>query len=136
LQIFPIVWDECGTSRHIKRSATVASASANTSLRDSARDTKSFIEEEVHELSKRHCAEQREEAIQAGFDGVELHGANYVLINSFFLRTQIGREDYWGGTLEKRMTLSLAVVGTPVKEAIKTSAEEKPVYTRGYEFLP
>ncbi|MES2618732.1 MAG: alkene reductase [Bacteroidota bacterium] len=41
-------------------------------------------------------------AIEAGFDGVELHGANGYLLHQFFAKCSNLRNDNYGGTLEKR----------------------------------
>src|SRR5262249_49799847 len=45
----------------------------------------------------------------AGFDGVEVHGANHYAVHQFFSPRANHRVDNWGGTLSKRMNFPLAV---------------------------
>ncbi len=52
-----------------------------------------------------------ERAVKAGLDGVELHGAHGYLLNQFFSPLLNKREDMYGGSLEKRMSFPLLVVG-------------------------
>lgn len=49
-------------------------------------------------------------AILAGFDGVELHGANTYLLQQFYSENANQREDDWGGSREKRLKFPLAVI--------------------------
>lgn len=49
-------------------------------------------------------------AIEAGFDGVEIHNGNHDLLQQFFSAYSNRRHDQWGGSLEKRMALPLAVL--------------------------
>lgn len=129
LQIFHV--GRMGTSRTLRGEQPV-SASAIPALRDAAETPRTLSDEEVQELVKAF-GEATRRAIQAGFDGVELHGANTYLIQQFFSSHSNRREDYWGGTLEKRMNFPLAVVEA-AKEAIKLYAK-KP-FILGYRISP
>lgn len=48
-------------------------------------------------------------AIEAGFDGVEIHGANGYLVDQFINAASNHRTDKWGGSLENRIHFSLEV---------------------------
>jgi 2,4-dienoyl-CoA reductase-like NADH-dependent reductase (Old Yellow Enzyme family) len=60
-------------------------------------------------------------AIEAGFDGVELHGAHGFLLQNFLSPHFNQRTDRWGGSLENRMRFPLAVVAA-VRGAIAEHA--------------
>ena len=49
-------------------------------------------------------------AMEAGFDAVELHGANGYLIEQFLNVASNQRKDSWGGTVDGRLKFVLAVV--------------------------
>lgn len=72
-------------------------------------------------------------AIDAGFDGVEIHGANGYLIQQFFSGYSNHRTDMWGGTLEKRMCFPLAVI-EEVKRVRDQYADKN--FIIGYRFSP
>lgn len=50
-----------------------------------------------------------ENAVAAGFDGVELHGANGYLIDQFLNTASNQRTDRWGGSVENRARFALEV---------------------------
>ncbi|MGB6179521.1 NADH-dependent flavin oxidoreductase [Carnobacterium sp.] len=129
LQLFHV--GRMGTSSTLRGEQPV-SASAIPALRESAETPRALSSDEVHELV-RAFGEATRRAIQAGFDGVELHGANTYLIQQFFSPHSNRREDYWGGTLEKRMNFPLAVV-KEAKNAIKKYSD-KP-FILGYRISP
>ena len=56
-------------------------------------------------------------AVDAGFDGIHIHGANGYLISAFSSPQTNRREDEWGGTAERRGRLAREVV-TAVKAAV------------------
>ncbi|MFG1663863.1 alkene reductase [Streptomyces sp. Y7] len=52
-------------------------------------------------------ADAARNAIEAGFDGVELHGANGYLIDQFLASNSNQRVDEWGGSPEKRIRFAV-----------------------------
>ncbi|XP_078148456.1 putative 12-oxophytodienoate reductase 11 [Carex rostrata] len=55
-------------------------------------------------------------AIEAGFDGVEIHGAHGVLIEQFLKDEVNDRTDQYGGSLENRCRFALEIVESVSKE--------------------
>src|SRR5882757_1799712 len=82
--------------------------SAIASLRPGAKTPRAMTANEVRNLiaSFREAASL---ARKAGFDGVEVHGANHYAVHQFFSPRANQRDDKWGGTLAKRMNFPLAV---------------------------
>lgn len=72
-------------------------------------------------------------ALRAGFDGVEIHGANGYLIQQFYSAQSNRRNDQWGGSLENRMCFPLAVVDAVVAVREKHQRDD---FIIGYRFSP
>ncbi len=90
--------------------------------------TESEIEEIIADFGR---ATKR--AIEAGFDGVEIHGANHYLLQQFFSVLTNHRTDKWGGSLENRMRFPLAVV-REVKRVIAEAGAQN--FIIGYRLSP
>lgn len=88
--------------------------------------------EEIDELIK-HFGQAADRAIRAGFDGVEIHGANHYLIQQFFSENSNHRKDEWGGSLANRARLALEVTQS-VQAAVRAS--EKDDFIVGFRFSP
>ncbi|KRL05402.1 NADH-dependent flavin oxidoreductase [Liquorilactobacillus oeni] len=71
-------------------------------------------------------------AITAGFDGVELHGANTYLLQQFFSPNSNQRNDDWGGNRQKRMRFSMAVIN----ETLKIAKKSPRPFVVGYRISP
>lgn len=87
---------------------------------------------EIHELIQ-VFANATDLAIQAGFDGVEIHGANAYLIQQFYSREFNQRTDEWGGSLENRLRFPLAIIDAVIAVREK---HHKPEFIIGYRFSP
>lgn len=107
---------------------TLRAPSAIASLRPGAQTPREMTSDEVEALIesfRRSAALAR----MAGFDGVEIHGANHYTVHQFFSPRANQRSDQWGGTLAKRMRFPLAVARA-VREALG------PDLIAGYRVTP
>lgn len=116
--------------------ARVVSASALTvppgPFNDGEVTSEALNQEEIKEIISAF-GEATRRAIEAGFDGIELHGAHGFLIQNFFSPFFNQRNDEWGGSLENRMRFPLAVVHE-VKRVIAEQA--KRPFVLGYRISP
>lgn len=97
------------TNSAILRGEQPVSASAVKALRPDSETPRELSEEEVEEVIK-DFGSATKRAINAGFDGVEIHGADTYLIQQFFSPHSNRRRDQWGGTLDQRMNFPVGVV--------------------------
>jgi NADPH2 dehydrogenase len=58
--------------------------------------------------------EAAKNAMEAGFDGVELHGANGYLLDQFLQSVSNNRTDEYGGSIENRLRFPLEVINSVV----------------------
>jgi 2,4-dienoyl-CoA reductase-like NADH-dependent reductase (Old Yellow Enzyme family) len=89
------------TSENVTGFQSVA-PSATESARELAKD-------ELRTLADHYVAAAAR-AIQAGFDGVEVHGAHGFLLNQFYSPLANQRTDSYGGSLKNQMRLPLEIV--------------------------
>lgn len=95
---------------------------------------------EAHEMTQediRHTvaafANACELALRAGFDGVELHGANGYLLQQFFSAKTNRRADEYGGSVENRIRFAMEL--TDAVNAIKKKYN-RPDFILGYRITP
>lgn len=103
--------------------------SASASETEHAREATA---EEVEVLIASY-AQAADLALRAGFDGVEIHGANGYLIQQFYSAQSNRRNDQWGGSLENRMRFPLAVIDAVVAVREKHQRND---FIIGYRFSP
>ena len=77
-------------------------------------EPRAMTEEEINATIKEYVA-SAQYAIEAGFDGVELHGANGYLIDQFINPVSNQRTDAYGGSAENRNRFALEVAAGVVE---------------------
>lgn len=120
------------TDSSVLRGTQPISASAVAAERPNAETPREITEAEILALIQNFKAATKR-AIKAGFDGVELHGANTYIIQQFFSPHSNRRTDAWGGTLEKRYHF----IDILVDEVLSVVEEEQAEnFIVGYRFSP
>lgn len=65
--------------------------------------------DEIQEIIRDHATAARH-AVEAGFDGIEIHGANGYLTHQFLSSNVNQRTDEWGGSVQGRVKFAVEVV--------------------------
>lgn len=120
------------TNSYITRGLQPVSASAVPAPRQGAEVPRELTSLEIHSLIQ-DFSKATIRAIQAGFDGIELHGANTYLLQQFVSPHSNRRTDEWGGSLEKRLSFPLAVINEVMKVKEKFAS---PSFIVGYRLSP
>ena len=95
-------------------------------------DMHELTDKEINEIIEKF-AHATELSIKAGYDGVEIHGANNFLIQQFISPHTNKRTDNWGGSDEKRMNFALKIVDAVCKIKEKFNC---PKFIIGYRLSP
>lgn len=93
----------------VLRGERPVSASAVAAERPNAEVPRELTSDEINQIIT-DFGDATRRAILAGFDGVELHGANTYLLQQFFSPHSNRRTDKWGGDVDGRMSFALAVI--------------------------
>lgn len=70
---------------------------------------KEMTEEDIQQYIKDYAQAAKNAVDGAGFDGVEIHGANGYLVDQFIQDMTNLRSDAWGGSVEKRARFAIEV---------------------------
>lgn len=111
---------------------TPVAPSALAAPRDGAATPNALTTEEVAGMVGKFGDAVRR-AIQAGFDGVEIHGANTYLIQQFYSPNSNQRDDEWGGSRDSRAKFPLAVLDI-THQMVRQYADD--AFIIGYRFSP
>lgn len=119
-------------SRAVLGGVQPVSASAIPAERPDAEVPRELKHAEIIEIIN-DFKDATERAIKAGFDGVEIHGANTYLLQQFFSPHSNRRTDEWGGTLEKRTKFIDDVVAAVTGAVDSANVKD---FIVGYRFSP
>ncbi|CAJ2514256.1 Uu.00g023750.m01.CDS01 [Anthostomella pinea] len=84
-------------------------SSSDVAMSDNSPKPRSMTEDEIQEMIKDYATAAKNAVEGAGFDGVEIHGANGYLIDQFTQDTANKRTDKWGGSVENRSRFGIEV---------------------------
>jgi len=90
-------------------------SSSASRLKGIDKDPRPLTVSEIHDYIELYAKAASNAVHRAGFDGVEVHGANGYLIDQFFQDTCNSRTDEYGGSIENRARFGLEVVNKVVE---------------------
>lgn len=120
------------SNSHVLRGERTVSASAVAAERPYAETPQELTADEIEQIIT-DFGEATRRAIEAGFDGIELHGANTYLLQQFFSPHSNRRTDQWGGDVHDRMRFALAVIARC--HAVIDQYADRP-FILGYRLSP
>lgn len=97
------------TSDIAAKNGVAVTSSSNLPIGESNAVPVPLTAEQIRQTVQDYAAAARN-AIRAGFDGVELHGANGYLIDQFIQDTCNNRTDEYGGSVERRSRFAVEVI--------------------------
>ena len=121
------------THRDVLNGEQIVSASAVAALRDDVETPRAMSIDEIH-ATIAAFGEATRRAIQAGFDGIELHGANTYLIQQFFSPHSNRRTDEYGGHTPQARFRFIDELLKAVFAAVDQYADRP--FIVGYRFSP
>lgn len=92
----------------LSSSAVAMPGSGFTKKNDTMPTPREMTEQEIYDCIA-DFARAAQNAMKAGFDGVEIHGANGYLVDQFLQDTCNKRTDAWGGSISNRARFGLEV---------------------------
>lgn len=120
------------TSSSVLRGTKPVAPSAVKAERPTAEEPRALEEKEIYQIIEDFKA-GAVRAIKAGFDGIELHGANTYLLQQFFSPHSNRRDDQWGGSVEQRFRFADLLVDEVI-ETVNQHADRP--FVIGYRFSP
>ncbi|KAG8913487.1 hypothetical protein FRC00_002311 [Tulasnella sp. 408] len=112
----PAVHDELGT-RFSAPSPVAFPREANEYEESNDRVPEEMTREDIKRVIREFATAAKNAVEQAGFDGVEIHGANGYLVDEFIQSVSNQRTDEYGGSIENRARFPLEVIQA-VAEAV------------------
>lgn len=89
-------------------------SSSDVPMSEGSPKPRPLTEEEIQDYFKDYAQAAKNAVEGAGFDGVEIHGANGYLIDQFIQDVSNKRTDKWGGSIENRARFAVEVAKTVV----------------------